>query len=130
MFENVCSSLYEWLIIEPLQRLYRYGPSIYQIGFWEGKEDSEICRTLTNHNQLFWQNHDIDCNILIKNRFESFKTTIEVCFYFLLLFRIINMVLSNFSLQQFLRFLINKPEKKQIFFIPSQDSKNYITCSN
>lgn len=59
------------------------------MGFWGGKDTFVICQLLTNHNQLFWYDNPIECNKLIEDRFLSFKTTIEIVLYFIILFRIV-----------------------------------------
>jgi hypothetical protein len=128
MIEKFLSNIYDWLIIEPLRRLYIYGPSVYNIGFWEGKEESEICQVITNHKQIFWEQNENECHTLITNRFQSFKTTVEVCIYFVLMFRLLNMLLINFSLKQLFQCCIRKQEvkKRKLVFIPSR-TEEYIT---
>ena len=109
--------LYDLFLISPLRTLYMYGPMFYNIGFWEGKEPSEICQAMTNHKQLFWEENPGECHVLIENRFYAFKTTIEVLLYFLVLYRAVETIVwgcSCFHLFGSQR----SAAKREIVFVP------------
>ena len=42
------------MIFNPLYILYRKGPYINGLGFWEGRSNEEICSILTNTKNEIW----------------------------------------------------------------------------
>lgn len=71
------SHIYQTLFVEPLKKIYLYGPSWNQVGFWAGKSVSQICAQITNHPDQFWAQHIIECDNMIDNKFASFLYTTE-----------------------------------------------------
>jgi hypothetical protein len=114
-------SMYDTLLLSPLRQLYLYGPVAYNMGFWQGKDSSEICQMMTNHNQLFWVEHHEECQALIETRFQSFKTTVEVLLYFTLMYKMVVVVLSSCSAVRF----CTRPRSclDQIIYVPVLQKK-------
>jgi hypothetical protein len=56
-----------------------------QVGFWEGKSMTEICREITSHREIFWDSHPYECLELVERKFGSFLGTVEVVLYFYLM---------------------------------------------
>ena len=125
---SLLSSVYNLLLVSPLRRLYLYGPAAYNVGFWEGKEASEMCQVMTNHNQLFWENNHEECQTLIETRFQSFKTTVEVVLYFTLMYKIVVAVLTGCSLSRMMGFFDNCNSadccSEQIIYVPVMQKRN------
>lgn len=76
-------NLYTRLIVKPLRNLYLYGPS--WIG-WQGLSSSQICASVTQFSELFWLDHDQECQELITNKFEAYKISLESSLHFMCLF--------------------------------------------
>jgi hypothetical protein len=85
---HVLSMLYNKSIVLPLRKLYLFGPSVMQIGFWGGQPNSQICQSITTYSELFWQSNLQQCEDIIENKFTAFRVTIEVVTYFLFLYHI------------------------------------------
>lgn len=88
------TSMYNMLISAPLKKLYYYGPSIGGVGFWGGKEFSEICHLLTSMESAFWMENSEKCESLINTRFGAFQISLEVILYFVILFQMIHLLPS------------------------------------
>lgn len=88
------SSLYHWIAIEPLKRLYRNGPGLKYVGFWRGASSPDICAALTNVEARFWAAHLDECESLIDDDFMSYIVLFETIVYFYLLFRLGKSLLS------------------------------------
>jgi len=89
-------ALYRTLFVNPLRKLYLEGPSVYQVGFWEGRVFTDICRELTSHSELFWETHPRECLDIIERKFGSFVGTLEVIMYFYCMYLACDYISSKF----------------------------------
>jgi hypothetical protein len=67
----------------PMYKLFRNGPAM--LGFWQGKDDPEICAELTNTDAGFWKVNQSECGSLIEKKFNSIYTVSMVTVYSYLL---------------------------------------------
>jgi hypothetical protein len=88
----IISEIYKTFITRPLKQLFLYGPTVYSVGFWGGKRESEICREVTGHSQLFWEMNASECTELVESRFQAFKITWEVMVYFFFLYKSVDKI--------------------------------------
>jgi hypothetical protein len=79
---------YEMAIVSPLRQLYFYGPTMSQFGFWGGMGAPDICQTITPITVSFWQAHPEDCIVEIEKKFISFRVSVELIIYFLMLYKL------------------------------------------
>jgi hypothetical protein len=89
---NAASSIYGYLVINPLRKIYLFGPAVFGFGFWQGLPAPEICSHITNYSETFWRDNYPDCKALIDAKFYSFQITIEAFLYFLLLYKSLQLV--------------------------------------
>ena len=80
------STIYETIIVNPLRKLYFYGPAMMQLGFWGGKQPSELCQEITTYSEQFWRDNLEQCQDIIEAKFMSFRITVEIAVYFSLLY--------------------------------------------
>ena len=81
-------AIYQWVIIRPLRRLYIYGPSFMEYGFWGGRSSSQICQSITTYSEAFWQSNVSACEDIIETKFRAFHITVEIIVYFMLLYQL------------------------------------------
>lgn len=77
-------------LMYPFFRLYLYGPSYGIIGFWGGRDYSEICYELSGHSMsaAYWKSSPEimkKCKSLVFKRFEQFFTIILILLYIYIL---------------------------------------------
>lgn len=69
-------SIFEFFFIHcftvPLLIIYFHGPEIYNMGFWNGRSNVDICTRITNLTPEFWQTLPDQCDRLVYDRFISF----------------------------------------------------------
>jgi hypothetical protein len=81
-------SIYDLIIVDPLRQLYYFGPGVAQFGFWGGMGATEMCQSLSPLSTSFWQQHPDECAILLETKFHSFRVTMELFIYFILLYKV------------------------------------------
>ena len=91
---NHLKTLYEWLVLMPLSRLYLYGPTLNGWGFWGGQEVSLICAQQTSLNVNFWRENEDQCYELISKQFQSITVLVETVMYFLCIFSFLKFLLN------------------------------------
>lgn len=70
----------------PLFHLYRNGPSVLGVGFWNGQAYEQVCAQITRVDASFWANGNMDtCHSLIQRRFDGFLIMLYVPAFYLLL---------------------------------------------
>lgn len=83
------STCFLYLFDYPLKLLYFNGPSMWGIGFWEGKNYEEICSHLTNVQSSFWL-HSFEkqemCLNIIEKKYNAFSISLLIIIYFIFLF--------------------------------------------
>lgn len=62
----------------PLRTLYFFGPSLYGVGFWEGRAPSEICAALTGVVAAVWERPAaaLECVELIERKYYAFLISV------------------------------------------------------
>ena len=95
-FRDVCDLLFT----EPLQLLYLNGPTLYNVGFWNGKSNAAICSEMTGQNvdQFFWDTHPEDCQDMIDRRFQTFALNVQLILY---AYTVLNVFLALVSLLKY-----------------------------
>jgi hypothetical protein len=71
----LASTIFATLVAQPLEILYRRGPSIAGYGWWEGASDEDICSQLTGVNAEFWRTGPASsamCHELIGRKCDAF----------------------------------------------------------
>lgn len=84
--------------ITPLKNLYLHGPKF--LGFWEGKENSDICEKISGVNSNFWKYNRIECDNMIDKKFNSLIVVIQVSFYFYFIFKFGSLIVSYYFWRQ------------------------------
>jgi hypothetical protein len=74
--------LVRWTLLFPLHVLYRHGPALLGVGFWEGRPTEDVCAAITGVDSRFWAMHRDACVQLIDRKFQSFALTLTVLLYF------------------------------------------------
>lgn len=77
---------YNTLLVNPLLKLYLYGPRFGGWGFWGGKDSNDICAQLTNVPSEFWAANREECFHLITKSFYSFLIIFEILCYMCFLY--------------------------------------------
>jgi hypothetical protein len=85
---------YDAIILQPLKRMFRHGPSVGSIGFWDGKTDTQICSHISGFTENFWEMHKKDCSIMVEKRMHSFIISIETMIHMYFLFIIMRFVIQ------------------------------------
>jgi len=85
---------YEAIVVQPVTRLYRNGPSLHGVGFWRGADSSDICAALTQVDAQFWREHQSRCEQLIRDDILSYIVLAETLFYFYLLYQTLRFAAS------------------------------------
>lgn len=86
--------VYSFLVIRPLERLYRNGPALHGIGFWRGASSADICAALTPGVPAnFWDEHKQECEQMIRNDCMAYIVFVETLLYFYVLFVSVRFVL-------------------------------------
>jgi len=80
-------AVYSAMIVQPMTRLYRHGPSFHGVGFWRGAASADICASLTQLDAQFWREHAARCEQLIRDDVLSYIVFIETMLYFYLLYQ-------------------------------------------
>lgn len=88
-------TIYTKIILNPLAKLYMWGPNISGWGFWNGMEYYDICASKTKLNSEFWKYHKEECLELISKNFYSFVVVIQTIVYFGLLYAIIKLIIKS-----------------------------------
>lgn len=101
---------YQILVINPLARLYMYGPAIFGWGFWAGQTIEDICAAKTNVPAQFWSDHPVECWMLIERQFNGFVIVIETLLYVWVWYQLWQLMKAtlNFTCQS------SQKKKKQI----------------
>lgn len=76
--------LYNIIWREPLKILYFKGPAIF--GFWQNRDDIDICSDITTVTSLHWTYNPEICESIKEKHFESFHIGITSFFYISTLF--------------------------------------------
>ena len=122
MIGHICNTIYQTIIVNPLWKLYFYGPSVMQVGFWGGKHPSEICQTVTTYSEVFWRDNVEQCQDIIKAKFMSFRVTVEVVVYFALLYHLTkkasNLCILLFCRCRRIKEKLQSPRPRPIIYIP------------
>ena len=84
---HVTDMALNWLIVAPLYRLYRQGPSASGWLFWGNQSDAHVCATLApNLPADFWLPHSSECKTMIESHFQSWLLLGTTSLYFVSLF--------------------------------------------
>lgn len=87
-------NFYRSFILRGLARLYIYGPYMYGMGFWQGRQPQHICAQLSQiHNEDFWTQNMDTCYELISRNFYSWVVLLETILYFVLLIKCCSVLL-------------------------------------
>lgn len=86
------AALHYYLLYLPLYHLYRFGPSLWGWGFWEGREDMDICAELTSTSSGLWLRESIPCQDLIARKFQAVMVFSQVILYFTVVFLLLRLV--------------------------------------
>ncbi len=90
-------SIYHFIIIFPIRRLYMNGPDMFSgIGGWGGKTNAQICSIMTDTAEYIWIQQDKACGDLIQRRFESILIVCETSFYIFILCKILYDAINHF----------------------------------
>ena len=100
------------MIFNPLYILYRKGPYINGLGFWEGRSNEEICSILTNTKNEIWLKNSEECNEIINRNYESFTISIYTLIIILIFWKCISLFLYYIC--------VIKPLKKAIVLYNKQ----------
>jgi len=111
--EAFITYIYDCVVVNHLRKLYFFGPSIYNVGFWNGRHQTEICQQISGYNQIFWSQHWFECYELTEERFVAFKTTIEVVLYFTMLFHGVLALLRQCSTKK----CVTNPERQYYYIL-------------
>lgn len=79
---------YDYLIVSPLYKLYRFGPRVHGVGFWKNATDFDICCALSTVDAQFWRQNPEKCVEIIRSDFNSYLIFLETFFYFLILYKL------------------------------------------
>ena len=89
--------IYQTVILQPLARLYVWGPSWGQWGFWNGRPKHDICAQITQVPSDFWLQHPEECIAVIGNTFYSLIVLWETIGYLILLWWFVKLVVRLVS---------------------------------
>lgn len=81
-WQQVMYDLYQQWILTPLIRLYLWGPSWGNWGFWGGMDMSDICSHKTGVDAHFWKHNSEACTQLVAKQFYSITVLLETGMYF------------------------------------------------
>jgi hypothetical protein len=109
------SDVWNYVCVEPLYVLFRAGPSIHGVGFWQGKSDSEVCAEMTNTRGQFWTENSSECQDLIHKRFRSFHIS---CVTFVVSYVVVGTVRAMWY-----RHMVMYPLLRELRLLRSTDNK-------
>ena len=78
---TLLTQLYHSLITAPLQQLYMHGPSFGGYGFWNGKNNVDICAEMTSISSDVWVVNQEDCQDRIDRGFYSLVVSANFVLY-------------------------------------------------
>jgi len=82
--------VYNVLVMYPLQTLYFNGPSVYNIGFWQGLPDEDICATITKTSADIWRQVPKKCTEILWQHFGGFHVAVLSLLYAVFVYRFLN----------------------------------------
>lgn len=85
---------YECIIVNPLRKLYLVGPAVWNVGFWGGLGKTEICQIVSPVSHSFWDHNADQCAALVETKFNSFRISLEIVAYFILLYQVYRMLMQ------------------------------------
>ena len=94
LFKNILHEIYNFIILNPLKKLYFNGP--YKIGFWQGLPNEDICSVITKTSSDIWRQVPDKCTQILRRNFESFHIMIVALLYSIILYRFFNYIYYKF----------------------------------
>ena len=85
-----CETMYQKIVVLPIQALYMNAPSVSGIGGWGGFSEAQVCARLTGQSEVFWIDHSSECSNFVSARLNSIVITANRILYFYLLFHFIH----------------------------------------
>jgi hypothetical protein len=83
------NSLYDWLVVPSLRKLYFGGPQLYGYGFWAGRQSADICAELTKVPAQFWSEQTEECAHLLDHQFGALSILVETGLYALIAWKLV-----------------------------------------
>jgi hypothetical protein len=110
---------YSYFVWIPMMKLYLQGPSLGNLGFWQGKSKRDICATITAIDAEFWTENMDKCNQTILRKIESFLTLSHVLLVSSLFFTVCYWIFTNWFysrlIDQITENLVNKVLNHRLF---------------
>lgn len=116
------SNLYHTFIVQPLRRLYLFGPSFMQFGFWGGIDQSEICKSVTTYSENFWILNSFQCDDIIEKKFVAFRVSVEIILYFFILYKVARQV-NNLFWYICIKYL--RPRSERVIYLKYPEMKGH-----
>ncbi len=85
-FSTTVALTYEKIVIWPVERLYRHGPSVLGMGFWRGTESADICAAITGVSAKHWIDNEAECERRIEADIRSYVVLLETVLYFFIIY--------------------------------------------
>jgi hypothetical protein len=97
--KNILTSWGHYFFTQPLEQLYLHGPSIYGVGFWQGKDAYTICSEISGPHvtEKFWMMNPLECDLLIQKRTSTFIINIILILYVYVLIRVFHSLINCFT---------------------------------
>jgi len=84
--------LYNWLVVNPVRKLYFSGPVVYGYGFWGGREPEDICAELTGVSARHWSDNRERCVDLLEKQLYAVVIAVETFAHLWILYKVLNLV--------------------------------------
>lgn len=69
---------YRAVVVDPMWNLYVHG-------YWNGRDESDVCASLTGHDAVFWASNMDECRYIVDRRVTSISSVVLYTSYFVLL---------------------------------------------
>lgn len=73
---------FDRLLFAPFLALYVHGPALAGVGFWSGRDQADICATITTLPRHVFTADPMLCETIIHREARALLVTVSVCLYF------------------------------------------------
>jgi hypothetical protein len=94
--KGACDTVWNVMFVDPLKRLYLFGPAIMHFGFWGGTPLPEICRQMVGSaDTKYWSQAPEECKNLVDQKFYSFYVGVYSGIYVYCLYKFFHWLIQQ-----------------------------------
>lgn len=119
--QKLLTECYDYLFAAPLKQLYLHGPCFFNFGFWQGRQESQICAEISGPHvsESFWLINSLECQELIERRVNSFIVNIKLILYMYTLLCLFHTLMSCFTSLLFYIIIGHRNQRERYIALPA-----------